>query len=82
MNLNLDLEAKIVRLKTIGNIITFKNPFPSGNDGLKIQIIVKGFKKTRDGNVKIIGHAYDSKWYKSINDMIDDVDWNFGSISN
>lgn len=72
-----DSEKKqILVLKKKGNIITFKYPFPSGNDGLKKQILVTGFKTDRKtGAVKIIGRAYDSKWYKNINQMIDAVNW-------
>lgn len=69
-------ERKIAALKKKGNIITFKERWAYGN-GNAIQIIVMGFKKEKSGAVKIEGRAYDSKWYKSMDELLSAVDWDF-----
>ncbi len=69
-------QKKIAAIKKKGNIITFKERWAYGN-GNAIQIIVTGFKKTKEGSVKIEGRAYDSNWYKSMDEMLHAIDWDF-----
>lgn len=71
------LEKKIATVKKKGNIITFKKPYyPRGtaNQGF-IQILITGIKKEKSGAIKLEGMGRDSDWYKSIDELIQAVDF-------
>ncbi len=72
-----DIEKRINFLKKPGNIVTFKKQFfPRGtSDQGYWQILVTGFSKDKSGAVKILGRAFDTPWYKSIDELLDAVDW-------
>ena len=58
-----------------GNLLTFKKPISWKGESKK-QIINYGLEQDRkSGAIKIIGFGYDSPWYKSINELIDAMDW-------
>lgn len=69
-----DKKAKFVRKK--GNIITFKKEFfPRGtSEPGRTQVLVTGVEKSK-GSVKLLGRAYDTPWYKSMDELIKAVDW-------
>jgi len=73
------LNKKIQFLKKKGNLITFKKPFyPNGTaNESRTQIIVEKLKRHRTGEVKITGVFYDSNWYKTIDELLDAIDWNW-----
>ncbi|MEP7374739.1 MAG: hypothetical protein ABI675_15190 [Chitinophagaceae bacterium] len=69
-------EKRMKAIRKKGNIITFKRPFyPTGtlNQGYT-QIIVTGISKQK-GAIKIEGYGYDSDWYKSVDDLLDAINW-------
>ncbi|MBI1781660.1 MAG: hypothetical protein HYR66_09865 [Sphingobacteriales bacterium] len=69
------MQKKINFASKKGSILTFKKPIGI-NGEWKSQILSKGLKKNRKtGAVKIIGHAYDSPWYKNMNELIEAMDW-------
>lgn len=70
-------EKKLAFLQKKGNIVTFKEPFfPWGMDGeSRTQIVVSQIRKDKSGSVKIIGPFYDTGWYKSMNDLLTTIDW-------
>jgi hypothetical protein len=69
-------EDKIKTLKKKGNIITFKEPFRWKGDTFT-QILISGFIKDRQGNVKIEASNRDSNWYPNINAMVEAVNWEY-----
>ncbi len=69
-------DTKAKRIKAInekGKIITFKQPFGWKGD-LFSQIMVQEIEKQK-GSLKIIGFGRDTKWYNSIEDLIEVIDW-------
>lgn len=72
-------EKKLKAIRKKGNIITFKKPFyPFGTNGRSYQqIISKGIEKAKNGSIKIIGSAFDTPWYKSIDELFAAIDWEF-----
>jgi len=69
------LQKRIDFASKKGSILTFKKPIGI-NGEQKRQILSKGLEKSkRTGAVKIIGHAYDSPWYKNMDELIDAMDW-------
>ena len=70
-------EKRIATLKKKGNIITFKELFyPRGTSEKGFsQILVEGLEKNKGGAVKIIGFTRDTKWFDTITDLIEAVDW-------
>lgn len=64
---------RIKAVKTKGNIITFKEQFYWKGDKFW-QIGVTGFE-TQKGSVKIIGFGRDSKWYSSMDELLNAIDW-------
>ncbi|MCC7302500.1 MAG: hypothetical protein IT233_07660 [Bacteroidia bacterium] len=67
------------RIKTIkkGNIVTFKKPFyPRGtSDESRIQILITGIRKEKSGAIKLEGFGFDSDWYKSMDDLLNAINW-------
>lgn len=69
------MQKKINFASKKGSILTFKKPIGI-NGEWKPQILSKGLEKSRKtGAVKIIGHAYDSPWYKNMDELIEAMDW-------
>ncbi len=69
------LQKKINFAGKMGSILTFKKPIGI-NGEWKSQIASKGLERNRrTGAVKIIGSFYDSPWYKSMDELIDALDW-------
>ncbi|MDP1801859.1 MAG: JAB domain-containing protein [Bacteroidota bacterium] len=69
-----DTKAKrIATVKQSGKIITFKTPvgFP---ETYVNQILAKGLEK-RKGALKILGVHRDSNWYNSMDELLDDIEW-------
>lgn len=64
---------RIATVKQSGKIITFKTPagFP---ETYVNQILAKGLEK-RKGAVKILGVHRDSNWYNSMDELLDDIEW-------
>lgn len=67
-------EKKIKFATKKGNILTFKRPFRFMGEDYK-QILIKGVKKDKSGAIRIEGQAYDTPWFKSIDELISKLDW-------
>jgi hypothetical protein len=66
-------EQKIKTLKKRGNIITFKEPFSWKGEKF-MHIMVQEIEKEK-GSVKIIGFSRDTRWYDTMKDLINAVNW-------
>ncbi|MDP1800838.1 MAG: strawberry notch C-terminal domain-containing protein [Bacteroidota bacterium] len=64
---------RIATVKQSGKIITFKTPEGMPETYVN-QILGKGIEK-RQGSVKVLGVHRDSKWYNSMDDLLDDIEW-------
>lgn len=61
-------------VKGKGKIVTFKKAGFSPEKPKTLQIISNGIKKEK-GKVKMVGRSYDSKWYDSLDKLINAIDW-------
>ncbi|MCC7303066.1 MAG: hypothetical protein IT233_10535 [Bacteroidia bacterium] len=72
-----DTREKRIKAIKKGNIITFKKPFyPRGtSEPSRIQIAITGIRKEKSGAIKLEGFGHDSDWYKSMDDLLNAINW-------
>lgn len=68
---------RIAFVKKKGSIVTFKEKFyPRGTlDKGYDQIAITRFKKVKSGAIQLEGVGRDSRWYNSLDELIDAIDW-------
>lgn len=77
MNKLSTIASQLKAVKEKGRFVTFKSNTSLSDKSKTSQVVVERMVKAKDGSVKIEGLYGDSVWFKSAEDLLSAVDWDF-----